>query len=202
MLSMFGNHEALGHTRPRFQTGGNNHVLGIVFGRVLHTEEPSGPSVRLFSKRARERQEAYERGDYKTYVGTVYLRPEQGSGLNQQEWSFQDATPVPPPNSDPDTGYENHVLHSGDYLTIFDPNNRSHAVWEGRIALYTKGISNPQGKPWGYMHQKGVDEGDFFRWFNERYPAELRTPIKPGRFATVGQTSELNNRPQALAGAA
>lgn len=198
---MFENHEALGHhTRLRFQTGGNNHVLGIV-GLVLHTEEPSRPSVILFSKRARERQEAYEKKGYRTYVGTVYLRPEQGSGPGQQEWSFQDATPVPPPNSDPNAGYENHVLHSGDYLTIFDPNNRSQVVWEGRIALYTKGISNPQGKPWGYMHQEGVDEGDFFRWFNERYPAELRTPVKPGRFATVGQTSALD-RPQALAGTA
>lgn len=195
-------HEVLGHVPPEIQTADNGHLLERVVGRILHRERPPEPPFSLFSERVREKREACEREGYKTYVGNVYLRPEQGSGPGEQDWSFQEATPVFPPNPEPNASHGDHVLRSGDYLIIFDPNNINQVVWEGKIDLYTKGIRDPQGNPWGYMHQRGVDEGDFFEWFNGSYPAELRTSVKPGKFATAEETAGLDNRPQALATAA
>lgn len=153
--------------------------LGSVVRQVLHRRGPHEPppSFSSESERAKRRREAYARGGC-TYVGNVHLGP-QDSSPYRGDWSFQESTPVCPPNPEPNVAYGNHVLKTG-YLTIFDP-SRENVLWEGPLEFYSDGG--------GYRHPLGVDEPYFLGLFIRSCPAELRAPT----LATAGETVKANN---------
>ncbi len=168
----------LGYGHPKSPTVVD--LLGRVVGQVLRRGETSKPpsSLSFESKRVRERRKAYEREDFKTYVGNVHLGL-QDSGLGREDWSFQESTPVHPPNPEPNVASGDHVLRTGDYLTIYG--NKGAVLWEGTLKFY------PDGK--GYRHPLGVEEEYLLRLFSDGYPAELRTPT----LAIAGETVKVNN---------
>lgn len=157
--------------------------LGEVFGRMLH-RGGSSLSSNLFSERARERREAYERKDFRTYVGNVHLGL-QDSDSGSEDWSFKETAPVRPLNPEPNVVYGDHVLKTGDYLTIHG--DRGLVLWEGVLKFY------PDGG--GYRHPLGVEEEYLFRLFNNGCPAELRTSVKPdSATAGAGETARLHKK--------
>ena len=151
--------------------------FGKAVGQALHRRETSEPppSLSSESERAKERQKAYERDDFTTYVGYLKL---QDSGLGREDWSFQESAPVLPPNPKPNVTYGNHVLRTGDYLTI---SNKGIVLWEGTLRFY------PDGR--GYRHPLGVEEEYFLRLFRNHCRAELRTPT----LATAGGAVNANH---------
>jgi hypothetical protein len=152
--------------------------LERVVERMLHRKKLPEPSLSLYSERARERRKAYERKDFETYVGNVHFGL-QDSGLGREDWSFQESAPARSPNPEPNVAYENHVLRTGDYLTIYG--NKGAVLWEGTLKFY------PDGK--GYRHPLGVEEEYLLILFSDGCPAELRTPT----LATAGETVRVNN---------
>ena len=82
-------------------------------------------------------------------------------------------------------GYEGlHCLYQGDYLTIFDPEDKSKVVWEGNIDLeyernYHPYPMNPQygqqavGGMWVHGIQRDVEPDTWGKWFFKQYPAEV-----------------------------
>ena len=82
-------------------------------------------------------------------------------------------------------GYEGlNCLDQGDYLTIFDPEDKNKVVWEGNIDLeyernYHPYPLNPQygqqaiGGLWVHGIQRDVEPDTWGKWFYKQYPAEV-----------------------------
>jgi hypothetical protein len=151
--------------------------LERVVKRMLHGKKLPGPSFSLSFERAGERRRAYEREDYKTYVGNVHLGL-QDSGPDREDWSFRESAPGRPPNPEPNVAYGDHVLRTGDYLTVF---GNGVVLWEGTLKFYSDGR--------GFRHPLGVEEEYLLGLFSDGCPAELRTPT----LATAGETVRVNN---------
>ena len=154
------------------ELGPTGNLLRGVVGRVLHRGEFFESRPRLSSEKARQRREAYERKDARTYIGNVHLMPEGSSGLSREDWSFQESTPDRPLNPEADVAYGDHVLKTGDYLTIF---GNGTVLWEGALRFY------PDGR--GFRHPLGVAEEYWLRLFSDGCSAELRTPVEAGTLA-------------------
>lgn len=67
-----------------------------------------------------------------------------------------------------------NVLETGDYLKIFDPEDESKVVWEGKIELIDQGLFNEDAFGlWIHADQKGMDREEWAKLFMEEHPCEL-----------------------------
>jgi len=95
------------------------------------------------------------------------------TGTEGGHWAFQDGQHPPLGQQ---FSYEGlHVLHDGDYLTIYDKADPQKIVWEGKIALDSLALFTETTTDglWIHADQQGVDRKTWEKFFLEEYPAKL-----------------------------
>jgi hypothetical protein len=99
------------------------------------------------------------------------------TGTEGGYWAFQDGQYISQhPTLGTQFGYEGlHVLHDGDYLTIYDKTDPKKVVWEGIIALSMVPLFSETTTDgyWIHADQQGIDRGIWAKFFQEEYPAKL-----------------------------
>lgn len=80
----------------------------------------------------------------------------------------------------PSWSYEGlHVLHDGDHLTVYSPDDKKHVVWEGEIKLKQHALfTEHAGGMWIHADQEGIDRETWAQMFFDGYPCRLVTRDK------------------------
>lgn len=69
-----------------------------------------------------------------------------------------------------------HILHNGDYLKIFNPEDPTNVVWEGEINLIQHPLFTEHVQDlWIHADQAGIDRETWAEYFLKEYPGELKT---------------------------
>jgi hypothetical protein len=67
-----------------------------------------------------------------------------------------------------------HVLHDGDYLTVYSPTDPGKVEWQGTIDLKQFPLfTEDAGGLWIHAEQRGIDRLEWARMFFQEWPAEL-----------------------------
>ena len=113
-------------------------------------------------------------GKQKTLHGVTFFWSE--TGTEGGHWAFQDSKYITQhPTLGTQFGYEGlHVLHEGDYLTIYDKTDSKKVMWEGKIELSLLPLFQEDAFGcWIHNDQRGISRADWAKMFMEQHPAKL-----------------------------
>ena len=89
------------------------------------------------------------------------------TGTEGGYWAFMDSKNL----------YSNEgllILENGDFLTIYDPNNKDKVVWSGEINLQQYNLFTEAAYGyWIHADQIGIERETWTEYFLKEYPARL-----------------------------